>query len=224
MEAEKTNILSIAKAEELLEFLNRIGLKVDKSVIESTDSDTIVELFATILEKLGVLKKDRLKINFQGMEIFAYNGLHDRPIYIMKLYKLSRKFITEILKVDNYAPGDLFTPNPKRTKKILSKIYAFYRFKQEHQHLFSTQINKMNEYVYKLNEDNSRQEKLKQNLEVLRMERQYDRNNLDIMTEEIAKTNSYIGERETEYHDFKEKEKELNDQIAQWDEKNVNIN
>jgi hypothetical protein len=222
MEAEKSNnIISLAKMDELVEFLNRLGLKVDKTVIETNDSDTIVELLSTVLEKLGVIKKDRLKMNFKGLEFFAYPGLHDRPIYILKLYKLSKRFISDVLRVDNYTLGDLLNPTPKRSKKILSKILAFYRFKQEYNPLYNSQLNKMNEYTYKLNEDNNRQEKLKQNLEGLKKERQYDKNNINIMQDEILKTKGQIEQLEMENKDTKEKVKELSDQITEFDEKAV---
>ena len=87
---EKQNLLQLLKVEEIVEFINKLGYKVDRSIIESTESDVVTELYCSILEKLGIVKKDKLKIKFDGMQNFSYPGLHDRPIYIIKLLCVAR--------------------------------------------------------------------------------------------------------------------------------------
>jgi hypothetical protein len=119
------------KIDEIVEYIQKLGFpKIDKNIIESNDSDVVVELFSSLLEKLGIIKKDKLKIHFQGMEHFSYTGLHDRPIYILKLFNSINKFVCEILGVEDFSSSDLFTPTSKRTKKILSGIIKFFKFKQ----------------------------------------------------------------------------------------------
>ena len=56
MDCEKYSF-PLMKVEEIVEFINKLGFKVDKTIIESNDSDTIVELFCSILDKLGIIKK-----------------------------------------------------------------------------------------------------------------------------------------------------------------------
>ena len=75
------------KIEEIVEFIQKLGFpKIDRTIIESTDSDVVVELLSSLFEKVGLLKKSELKIKFAGMGVFSYPTLHDRPIYIMKLF------------------------------------------------------------------------------------------------------------------------------------------
>lgn len=135
---EKQNLLQLLKVEEIVEFINKLGYKVDRSIIESTESDVVTELYCSILEKLGIVKKDKLKIKFDGMQNFSYPGLHDRPIYIIKLFNLTKKFISEIIGIENFSSSDLFSPNPKRTRKILSGLIKFFKFKQAEKDTHST--------------------------------------------------------------------------------------
>jgi hypothetical protein len=222
MEADK-NISSIIKVEEIVDFINRLGLKVDRNIVESTDSDTIVELISSALEKIGILKKERLKINYKGMDLFSYNGLHDRPILILKLFKLTRKFFTEILRIENYTASDLFNPNPKRTRKILGKLLLFHRFKQEqNKEVYNALLSSFEENEYRANESSVRYEKERQALDSKIIERQYDRQNIEKCKEELSNIKNTMNQKDMELKDIKDKEKEVIDQIAEFDSKNVN--
>src|SRR5690349_250551 len=99
------------KIEEIVDFINKLGIKVNKPSIESGDPDTIIELYCTLLEKLGELKKEKLKINFDGMDYLPYSGMHDRPIYISNTYRVMKSFITDVLEINDFSTCDLFFPN-----------------------------------------------------------------------------------------------------------------
>ncbi len=129
---------SILKTEEIVEFINKLGYGIDKSIIENCESDIIVELYCSIFEKLGVLKRDKLKIRFEGMEKFSFPGMHDRPIYILKLFNSTKKFISDILGIENFTTADLFSPKLNRTKRIFSGIIKFYKFKQCEKETYTT--------------------------------------------------------------------------------------
>jgi hypothetical protein len=80
--------------QEIVDFINKLGYRIDRYNIESNEPDTIVELYCSTLEKLGIVKRDKLKISFAGMEIFSYTGLHDRPIYILKFFNMILKRVS----------------------------------------------------------------------------------------------------------------------------------
>ena len=159
---------SILKLEEIVDFINKLGYKVDKTIIESCESDIIVELYSSMLEKLGVIKRDRLKIRFEGMEKFSYTGLHDRSIYILKLFSSIKKFMSDVLSIERFTTNDLFTPDAKRTRKILSGIIKFYKFKQSENNTYTTlkqnlenSVSEYNDILNKYERANSSYQRLK---------------------------------------------------------------
>ena len=126
------------KVEEIVEFIQKLGFpKIDRSIVESNDSDIVVELFSSLFEKIGLIKKDKLKIKFEGMGLFSYTTLHDRPIYIFKLFNSIKKFVVDIIGFGDFSTSDLFSPIPKRTKKILSGLIKFYKYKQAEKETYS---------------------------------------------------------------------------------------
>jgi len=148
------------KIDEIVEFIQKLGFpKIDKNIIESNDSDVVVELFSSLLEKLGIIKKDKLKIHFQGMEHFSYTGLHDRPIYILKLFNSINKFVIEVLGVEDFSTADLFTPASKRTKKILSGIIKFFKFKQMEKDTYSMMKENLDNSIAFYNEHKTKAKK-----------------------------------------------------------------
>ena len=168
VQEKQTQSQSILKLEEIVDFINKLGYKVDKSIIESCDSDIIVELYSSILEKLGIIKRHRLKIRFDGMAKFSYTGLHDRPIYILKLFNSVKKFMTDVLSVERFSTNDLFTPDSKRTRKILSAIIKFYKFKQSENNTYTTlkqnlenSVSEYNDVLNKYERANSNYQRLK---------------------------------------------------------------
>jgi hypothetical protein len=154
---------ALLKTEEIVEFINKLGYKVDKQIIECSDSDVIVELYCSIFEKLGLVKKDKLKIRFDGMDKFSYTGLHDRPIYIIKLFNSIKKFIHEVLLIENFTTSDLFTPNPKRTRRVLSSIIRFYKFKQAERETYNTLKETLDNSISQYKENSAKHEKYQTN-------------------------------------------------------------
>lgn len=130
MEATEKFNFPLMKLEEIIEILNKLGFKVDKTVIESEDSDQIVELYCSVFDKIGILRKDKLNMSFEAMKSFVYTGMHDRPLYILKLFNKIKPFIIDVLGIESFSSEDLFKPQPKRNKRILSGLLKFYKFKQ----------------------------------------------------------------------------------------------
>lgn len=120
---------NLVKIEEIVDFINKLGYRIDKGTIETTDSDTIIELYASLFEKLEILKKEKLKFNFSTLSKFNLNHQHEKYIQIMKLFNYMKVFVNDVLNIDNFTTADLFTPNPKRTKKILAGIMKYHKFK-----------------------------------------------------------------------------------------------
>jgi hypothetical protein len=168
MEVNEKYSFPLLKIEEIVDFVNKLGYKVDKTIIESCDSDVIVELYSSIFEKLGVVKKDKLKIRFEGMEMFSYTGLHDRPIYILKLFNSVKQFVSEVLNIENFSTTDLFTPNPKRTKRILSGIIKFYKFKQGEKDTYSTMKESLDNSISHHKENFNKNERVNSNYQKIK--------------------------------------------------------
>jgi hypothetical protein len=159
---EKHAIQSL-KIEEIIEFINKLGYKVDKNMIELNDSDVIIELYCSLLEKLGVVKKDKLKISFAGIELFSYTGLHDRIIYILKFFSIIKKFMIEVIGIENFNSSDLFTPNLKKTKRILTGLIKYYRFKNSETNTYNNFKENVENSKFILRENFIKYERIKAN-------------------------------------------------------------
>jgi hypothetical protein len=168
METQEKQPQSLLKPDEIVEFINKLGYKIDKTIIESCDSDVIVELYSSIFEKLGILKKDKLKIRFEGMEKFSFPGMHDRPIYILKLFNSIKKFISDVLCIEGFTTSDLFTPNTKKTRKILSGIIKFYKFKQGEKDTYTTMKENLENSISQYKENMSKYERANSNYHKLK--------------------------------------------------------
>jgi hypothetical protein len=183
--AENKN--QILKVDEIVEFFNKLGYKIDKTIIENAEPDPIVEIYSSILEKLNVIKKENLKISFEGMSTFAYPGLHDRPIYILKLFNKMRPFITDILGIENFTTNDLFTPNPKRTKRILSSIIRFYKYKTVEKETYNTLKENLENSISVLKENNAKYEKSLSEYQLLKQTKENEKPEVDKCMEEMNK-------------------------------------
>jgi kinetochore protein Nuf2 len=158
----------ILKVEEITDFYNKRGYKIDKSVVESTDSDTIVELYCSLCDMLSLIKKEKLKIDFESMKFFSVPQLQDRPVYIFKLFYAIKKFMKETAMIENFSSGDLFAPNPKRTKKILSAVINFYKFKENQKEVYNNSKKMLESSQAMCKEQINKLEKVKINCSKLR--------------------------------------------------------
>jgi hypothetical protein len=156
------------KIENIVEFIGNLGYKVDKTFLQSTDSDVIVELLSSILEKLGIFKKEKLKIRFEGLDKFSYTGLHDRPIYIIKFFNSTKKFFTDTLGVKDYSSLDLFSPSFKRNKKLLSGIMNFYAFKVGEKETFTTMKENLENSIHNYKENLTKYERVLNNFQKIK--------------------------------------------------------
>lgn len=148
----------IAKVDEVVEFLNKIGFPVDKTIFERCDPEVISELYTSLLERLQIIKRDNLKIELKGMQYFEYTGMHDKAISLIKLSKYVDRFMRDVLKVNDFSSQDIFNPIPKRTKAFIGRIVKFYKFKLAQREIFNELQEKLVQST-KLREAAERKEK-----------------------------------------------------------------
>jgi chromosome segregation ATPase len=115
------------KKTDIVNYCNKLGIRIDNNILETCDSDTIVELYISLLEKASLLKNESLSIEFSALnkQIFQFTGLHDKIIRKLKLFRFLRTFLTTICNYTTFTSADIFNPSPSTTQTVLSHIIAF---------------------------------------------------------------------------------------------------
>lgn len=219
----------IAKVEEVVEFCNKLGYPIDKTTLDKCESDTIVELYSSLLEKLQIIKKENLKIDFKRMSYFEYSGLHDRPIYILKLFLYMDKFMREVCKISDFTTNDLFNPNPKKTKNILGRIVKFFKFRKSEKELFNSINQTLTESINSKNDSMKKLEEIRNEYDKALKEREEERPQVEQLLEEIKKleeSNKDITQKtllsKEELIQLIQKKKEIDNNIILIDDLHVN--
>lgn len=218
-----------ARVEEVVEFCNKLGYPIDKMTLDKCESDTIVELYSSLLEKLQIIKKENLKIDFKRMSYFEYSGLHDRPIYILKLFLYMDKFVRDVCKINDFTTNDLFNPNPKKTKNILGRIIKFFKFRNIEKELFNSLNQTLTESINSKNDSMKKVEEIRNQYEKMLKEREEDRPQVEKLLEEIKQleeTNKDITQKmllsKEELNQLVQKKKEIENNITLIDDLHVN--
>ena len=219
----------IAKIDETIEFLNKLGFPVDKSLFERCDPEVISELYISLLERLQIIKRDNLKLEIQGMQFFEYTGMHDKAICLIKLSKYVDRFMRDILKVNDFTSQDIFNPVPKRTKTFIGRIVKFYKFKLAQREAFNELQAKVVQTT-KSREDAERNEKaiddkisaLKKAKEDEKPEKERIENNIMNYENETKENNQKILLAREELEQLKQKGMQIDQSINVIDDLHVN--
>ena len=94
-------------------------------------------------------------------------------------------FVKNDLKVDDFNANDLFNPQPKRTKKILTKFLKFYKFKQDEKETYRIYKESLDASISTYKEALAKNEKLNKNLAKIKIDKENDRDNTEKINSEI---------------------------------------
>jgi len=112
-----TNTL-ILKNEEIMDFISKyFNLQVDIQVLRKPECDNIYDLYSKILDRANIVKLEKTnKLIYAGITKLSYPGLHDTTIFILKFFRQMKKFLNDILLINDFQTSDLFTPDQRRTR------------------------------------------------------------------------------------------------------------
>jgi len=104
--------------DDIIEFLvKNFNLLIDVQILRNPDCDNIYGLYSKIFDRANIIKIDNTnKIIFAGLCKLSYPGLHDTSIFLMKFYKQMKKFMDNVLFLNDFQSSDIFQPEPKRTR------------------------------------------------------------------------------------------------------------
>lgn len=154
MENKENFIFPILKTDDIVDYLNHHICKIDKNLIESCDSDCLIEIFIAFMEKLNRFKREKLKIRTEFNKIFSYTGMHEKIISICLLYLNNSNFLKRIIQILDFTSNDLLSPTIKKTRKILSGLINFHKYflgeKEKYRGLYNNlniSLNKIKENI-----------------------------------------------------------------------------
>ena len=191
--------------DEILDYFKKLNLNIDKKTLDSLDSESTIQLYITLLTKLGFINNKTLIIEFEFVQqkIFSFGNLHDQAVIIVKLLKILKRFFKEIYQDDSFTSYDLFNPTNKRTISFLGKIILFMKF----------------------NESNNELKTLKEELEKIEKRKEIEGQNIMKINEEIKKIQGEKREIQIQIDSNEQVISTLNLNSKEFDNKlNINLN
>ena len=213
--------------DEIIEYFKKLNLNIDKRTLDNLDSESTIQLYITLLTKLGFINNKTLIIEFEFVQqkIFTFGNLHDQAVIIVKLLKILKRFFKEIYQDDSFTSYDLFNPTNKRTISFLGKIILFMKFKEQEKEAFKKMKEQYKDSFTQLNESNNELNKLKEELEKIEKRKEKEGNNLMKINEEIKKIQAEKREIQIQIDSNEQVISTLNLNSKEYDNKlNINLN
>ena len=213
--------------DEILDYFKKLNLNIDKKTLDSLDSESTIQLYITLLTKLGFINNKTLIIEFEFVQqkIFSFGNLHDQAVIIVKLLKILKRFFKEIYQDDSFTSYDLFNPTNKRTISFLGKIILFMKFKEQEKEAFKKMKEQYKDSFDQLNESNNELKTLKEELEKIEKRKENEGQNIMKINEEIKKIQGEKREIQIQIDSNEQVISTLNLNSKEFDNKlNINLN
>ena len=213
--------------DEIIEYFKKLNLNIDKRTLDNLDSESTIQLYITLLTKLGFINNKTLIIEFEFVQqkIFSFGNLHDQAVIIVKLLKILKRFFKEIYQDDSFTSYDLFSPTNKRTISFIGKIILFMKFKEQEKEAFKKMKEQYKDSYDQLNESNNELIKLKEELEKIEKRKEIEGQNIMKINEEIKKIQADKREIEIQIDSNEQVITTLNLNSKDYDNKlNINLN
>ena len=112
--------------EEIIKYLNQIGIRVDKSVLDNPNSNQVIELYVSLLSHHNLINKDSLKIIPEELKNFSDSSGCEYYVRFTKTYIFAKYIFKNIIECnENFNIGDLLNPTSKRTKFFFVKLIKY---------------------------------------------------------------------------------------------------
>ena len=213
--------------DEIIDYFKKLNLNIDKRTLDNLDSESTIQLYITLLTKLGFINNKTLIIEFEFVQqkIFSFGNLHDQAVIIVKLLKILKRFFKEIYQDDSFTSYDLFSPTNKRTISFIGKIILFMKFKEQEKEAFKKMKEQYKDSYDQLNESNNELIKLKEELEKIEKRKENEGQNIMKINEEIKKIQADKREIEIQIDSNEQVITTLNLNSKDYDNKlNINLN
>ena len=213
--------------DEIIEYFKKLNLNIDKRTLDNLDSESTIQLYITLLTKLGFINNKTLIIEFEFVQqkIFSFGNLHDQAVIIVKLLKILKRFFKEIYQDDSFTSYDLFNPTNKRTISFLGKIILFMKFKEQEKEAFKKMKEQYKDSFDQLNESNNELKTLKEELEKIEKRKEIEGQNIMKINEEIKKIQGEKREIQIQIDSNEQVISTLNLNSKEYDNKlNINLN
>lgn len=123
---QPTYPFKILSQEEIIDYLNKINLNIEKSQLSKINPSFFHEILLHLIISMNLSKREDFSLSSEESSLFSYSQLHEKQVYILKLYfKLSR--ILTAIGIYDFSTVDLFSPSDSRSLLILSGLISLYK-------------------------------------------------------------------------------------------------
>eukprot|EP00742_Colponemidia_sp_Colp-10_P006056 GILJ01006481.1.p1 GENE.GILJ01006481.1~~GILJ01006481.1.p1 ORF type:complete len:504 (+),score=106.93 GILJ01006481.1:73-1512(+) len=208
--------LSIA---EIVECSKDLNIPITEEELAKPEYQVMKEVYQSMVEICTeVSKEDLRQIQFHGMDYLPHPELHEDSVPTLAFFRQLQRLMSAA-GFGDVGMQDVFKPDPKRTRKILSAIINFAKFREERLYAFQEITKKtdvLNEDKQKLMEENAR---LSNELAALRAQREAE---MPAIVQATKENDALVSEIEKLNHDqvgVKGECAELKDNINRLDDK-----
>ena len=179
----------IPNKEEIIDYCRKLNLNIDKKTLDNLNPDSTVQLYITLLTKLGFINNKTLIVEFEFIQskIFSFGNQHDQVVIIVKLLKILKRFFKELFQDDSFNSYDLFSPISKRTISFLGKIILFMKFKEQEKEVYEKLKEEYKDSLSQLEESNNELNKLKEEEKKIEKRKELEGEKINKINEEIKK-------------------------------------
>ena len=166
------NNFTLLKHEEILDFVTQsLDQTLELKDLHNPTVEKVYSLFTKILESAEVVKTSQLEnLSFKAYESLSssdYQKVYNPTISLLKLYKFTKKFLSENFSIIDFTCQDIFTPDAKRTRRFLSALIFYLKGKNAHKNMIDKAHSEIISEETKLVENKRALTKLKEEVKTL---------------------------------------------------------
>ncbi|KAJ3415273.1 kinetochore-associated Ndc80 complex subunit nuf2 [Chytridiales sp. JEL 0842] len=161
----------VLKPSEIVTCMAELQIPITIEDLEKPTAPRMIAVFESCTDILmGVAREQFSQPNFAVMEILEHPDLHQESITLMSFYRQLYKLVTKV-GVDDFSIRDVIRPEPGRTRKILSGIINFAKFREERLAVFEQCTLKSAEYQMEKQELEEKNREVAEQVNTLRLQR-----------------------------------------------------
>ncbi|XP_022255415.1 kinetochore protein Nuf2-like [Limulus polyphemus] len=114
--------------EELVQFFeNYQSLNISVDDLRKVRSQTIMQIFTGFLREFDFEVESIYQTSWDALQVFEYPELYEDCLVLVK-FSLLINYLMQLCGITDFSIKDIIDPKPKRTRKILSHLVAYWNY------------------------------------------------------------------------------------------------
>eukprot|EP01138_Halocafeteria_seosinensis_P014875 gb/GECG01015185.1/.p1 GENE.gb/GECG01015185.1/~~gb/GECG01015185.1/.p1 ORF type:complete len:485 (+),score=97.67 gb/GECG01015185.1/:1-1455(+) len=189
------------KNQEILACLSEININLDDNAEQKlltaggARPETLRRVYEVLVcECLDLTMEELYQPKFEGLDALKNPSLHDDSVATLHFIRSMNKLLTACGVKEGFHIRDLIKPDPKRTRRNLSAIINFHKFREERLAVYAQFSEKGEELMGRRRQLEDEKGELEEELQKLKDERASEQPEVDSLQNECSDLEKRIGE------------------------------